>query len=48
MSSILDFLKNVSVLTVGDTAADPEHGCIIDFLLEEHKVRFQVNLSAAK
>lgn len=41
-------LHNAPVLTVGETAGFLEAGGMIDFLLEENKVRFDINLNAAE
>jgi hypothetical protein len=45
--SILEGLKGASVLTVGDTPGDAKQGCIIGFLIEDNKVRFEINVRAA-
>jgi hypothetical protein len=45
---ILDSLKNHPVLTVADTKGFIEAGGVINLLLEEQKVRFEVNVTAAK
>jgi len=45
--SILEGLKGASVLTVGDTPGDAKQGCIIGFLIEDDKVRFEINVGAA-
>ena len=47
VGSILEGLKGASVLTVGDTPGDAKRGCIIDFLLEDNRVRFEINVKAA-
>jgi hypothetical protein len=41
-------LHNAPVLTVGETAGFLDAGGMIDFLLEDNKVRFEVNLDAAE
>jgi len=41
-------LHNAPVLTVGETADFLDEGGMIDFLLEDHKLRFEVNLAAAE
>jgi YfiR/HmsC-like len=41
-------LHNAPVLTVGETAGFLDEGGMIDFLLEDHKLRFEVNLAAAE
>ncbi len=41
-------LHNAPVLTVGETAGFLDAGGMIDFLLEEDKVRFDINLNAAE
>ena len=45
---IIDLVKNQSVLTVGETPGMLKAGGIINFLLEENKVRFEINLIAAR
>ena len=44
---ILNLVKNNSILTVGETPGMLEVNGIINFTLEENKVRFEVNLNAA-
>jgi YfiR/HmsC-like len=41
-------LHNAPVLTVGETAGFLDAGGMIDFLLEDNKLRFEVNLEAAE
>jgi YfiR/HmsC-like len=41
-------LHNAPVLTVGETAGFLDAGGMIDFLLEDNKLRFEVNLKAAE
>jgi hypothetical protein len=41
-------LHNAPVLTVGETAGFLDAGGMIDFLLEDKKLRFEVNLDAAE
>ena len=41
-------LHNAPVLTVGETAGFLDAGGMIDFLLEDNKLRFEVNLDAAE
>jgi hypothetical protein len=41
-------LHNAPVLTVGETAGFLDAGGMIDFLLEDNKLRFEVNLAAAE
>ncbi len=41
-------LRNAPVLTVGETAGFLGAGGMISFLLEENKVRFEINLNAAE
>lgn len=48
LKSILAALKGRPVLTVGDTAGFAENGGTIQLVTEQHKVRFQINLAAAK
>lgn len=46
--SILSALKTTGVLTIGDTPGFAEQCGIINFYLEEGRVRFEINISAAK
>ena len=46
--SILSSLKNTGVLTIGDMPGFTEQCGIINFYLEEGRVRFEINISAAK
>jgi len=45
---ITKWVKDHSVLTVGDTKGFLEFGGIINFLVEDKKVRFEINAAAAK
>jgi hypothetical protein len=45
---IIDLVKGHSVLTVGDTKGFLDSGGIIEFVMEEKKVRFEINVAAAK
>lgn len=44
---ILDSIKDRQILTLGDTAGFAEQGVVINFYLEQNKVRFEINLKAA-
>jgi hypothetical protein len=46
--SLLAILKGSSVLTVGETEGFPRLGGIVNFTLEEGKVRFEINVDAAE
>ena len=46
--TLVSILHQAPVLTVGETAGFLDAGGMIDFLLEGHKVRFEVNLDAAE
>ena len=48
ISQIIKALKGSPVLTVGETAGFLESGGIINFLMEDKKVRFEINNIAAK
>ena len=48
MSKILEALKNLSILTVGEMKQFVESGGMINFTLVEDKVRFEINLGSAK
>ena len=47
-SQIIKALKGSPVLTVGETAGFLESGGIINLLMEDKKVRFEINITAAK
>ncbi|MEW6067505.1 MAG: YfiR family protein [Nitrospirota bacterium] len=44
---ILKEIKNLSVLTIGDTEGFAQQGVIINFFIEENKIRFEINTDAA-
>lgn len=48
LSGILESLNAVSVVTVGEVDEFVQRGGIIKFYLEENKVRFEINVSAAE
>jgi hypothetical protein len=48
LPAILAGVKGNSVLTVGESEHFAEGGGMIGFLLEENKIRFEINLEAAK
>ncbi len=45
---ILRGLRGASVLTVGDTAGFAQIGGVINFVLDENRVRFEINVKAAE
>jgi len=45
---IINSVRDHNVLTVGDMEGFLESGGIINFLMEERKVRFEINVAAAK
>lgn len=47
LSEILRGLKDLSILTVGDKEDFAKKGVIVNFYLEENKVRFEINVDAA-
>ncbi len=48
LEQILDALKGAHVLTIGDTDGFAARGVIINMFLYEGKIRFEVNLEAAR
>ncbi|MBN2180492.1 MAG: YfiR family protein [Sedimentisphaerales bacterium] len=48
IEEILKLVKNHTVLTVADTEGFLDSGGIINLLMEENKVRFEINMIAAK
>ncbi|MBI5641705.1 MAG: YfiR family protein [Nitrospirae bacterium] len=45
---VVEALKGLNILTVGDTQGFAERGISINFILEEKKVRFEINIEAAR
>jgi hypothetical protein len=45
---LLQLVKGASILTIGETPGFAKRGGMINFTLEDRKVRFEVNLDAAK
>ena len=45
---VMQSLQGSSVLTVGDTERFVQSGGIINFLVEQNKVRFEINLNSAE
>ncbi|HKT46517.1 MAG TPA: YfiR family protein [Candidatus Acidoferrales bacterium] len=48
MSALLAAVKDTPVLTVGESADFPKEGGMIGFLLQNNKIRFDINLTAAQ
>lgn len=48
LKNILNLIKDKSILTVGDTENFLESGGIINFLMEDNKVCFEINKTAAE
>jgi hypothetical protein len=48
IAAILDHLKNSPVLTVGESDGFVQQGGMIGFVLEEDKLRFDINLDSAR
>lgn len=48
LPAIIDNLHNASVLTVGDTDQFIKAGGMINFVIQDSKIRFQINDEAAK
>ena len=48
LTEILKRLDGAPVLTVGDTADYARHGVMINFFMEDNKVRFKINLKQAQ
>ena len=48
LPEILDALREASVLTVGETEQFAKLGGIINFTIEENKVRFEINVDAVE
>jgi hypothetical protein len=48
VDSVLEATKWLPILTIGDTPGFAKRGGIMNFTLEDNKVRFEVNVEAAK
>jgi hypothetical protein len=48
ISEILNSVKDHSVLTIGEVQGFLESGGIVNFVMEEKKVRFEISITAAK
>ena len=48
LKEIMDSVKDCPVLTVGDMSGFLESGGMINFVIEENKIRFEINLAAAR
>jgi len=48
ISKIIDSVKDCNVLTVGEQTGFLETGGMINFLIEDNKVRFEINVDAAE
>jgi len=46
--SVLGGMKGLPILTIGDAPGFARRGGIMNFILEDNKVRFEVNVEAAK
>jgi hypothetical protein len=48
LPNIMEALRNTSALTIGDTAGYGRRGVMINFYLEENRIRFEMNPDKAK
>jgi len=48
LDSLVDAVKWLPILTIGDATGFAKRGGIMNFTLEDNKVRFEVNVEAAK
>ena len=48
LDSVLRDIKGSAILTIGDTAGYAEQGVIVNFYMEQNKVRLEVNVEAAQ
>jgi len=48
LPAIMETLKDSSVLTVGEVKQFAQRGGIINFILKENKIRFEINVEAAE
>lgn len=47
VDELVQIVKGLPILTVGETPGFAEHGGVIRFVLEDNRVRFEVNVEAA-
>jgi len=48
LEEVIRAVKGLPILTIGETPGFVRRGCIINLIVEDNKVRFEVNLDAAK
>ncbi len=48
LKQILQSLAGINILTIGDTKGFAQQGVIINFYIKDEKVRFEINVDAAK
>ena len=48
LSRIMNALKGASTLTVGDTEGFAQRGVVVNFYMEQKRVRFEINAEAAR
>ena len=48
LAKIMETLKDSSVLTIGEVKQFAQRGGIINFIIKENKIRFEINVDAAK
>jgi len=48
IESVIDAMKGLPILTIGDAPGFAKRGGIINFMLEDNKVRFEVNVEAGQ
>jgi uncharacterized protein DUF4154 len=48
IDDVVQAVKGLPILTVGETPGFAEHGGVIRFVLEDNRVRFEVNVEAAR
>jgi hypothetical protein len=48
LSAIMDAVKGAGTLTIGDAEGFAQRGIIINFIMENKKIRFEINAEAAR
>jgi hypothetical protein len=48
IESVIETMKGLPILTIGDAPGFAKRGGVMNFVLEDNKVRFEVNVEAAK
>lgn len=48
LSQVLEMLKGSATLTIGDTRGYAQQGVMINFIMDQNKIRFEINTESAR